>query len=129
MMDVLTPEDYQLLLELGGQNAQDEEAIKMALAQAEQLRAAGQTPQMRGNGRMQFAPHPLEYLGAMANQNVARQKEAKATDMRKQGQLRQQQQNAMILRALTQQQQPQQPVAGQGLQLPQQRSPYSLGGQ
>lgn len=128
-MDVLTPEDYQLLLELGGQNAQDEDQIKMILAQAEQLRAAGRAPEMRGNSRMQFAPHPLEYLGAMANQNVARQKETKATDMKKQGTLRQQQQNAMILRALTQQQQPQAPIAGQGMQLPQQPSPYSLGGQ
>ena len=109
MNDVLTPEDYELLLSLGGQNAQDADAIKLILSQAEALRAAGQTPQMRSAGRAQMAAHPLEFLGALANQNVARQRENKAGSMQKAMGERTNRQNQMVLASLLRQRQQPQP--------------------
>lgn len=126
-MDAMTPEEYQLLLELGGQNAEDEQTIKMMLAQAEQLRSMGAAPEMRRAGNLYVAPNPLEYLGALANQNVARQKQQRATDMQRTNARRQSQQNSMVTRGILNTQAPQQ-TTGPGLMPPQQRSPFSFGG-
>ena len=127
-MDALTPEQYKMLLELGGQNSEEEAAIKAMLVQADQLREMGETPQGRQAGRLYIPPNPLEYLGALANQNVARQKRDKATEMQKQGAQRQSEQNRLMMQAILGQQQPQQPAGGGGFQPPKQRSPFSLGG-
>lgn len=100
MQDVMSPEDYELLLQLGGQNAIDEQQIQMMLQQAEQLRNQGAAPEMRGNGRLMIAPNPLEYLGAAANQYAAGQTRKGAMDMQRGMGERQTQQNQRIMQAL-----------------------------
>ena len=131
MNDIMTPEDYQMLLSLGGQNAQDEQVIQQMLAQAEQLRAQGATPGMRDAGRVRMAAHPLEFLSSMANQGLARQKDKDIMAQRKTMGGRTDTQNQMVLSALLRGRQgmaPQQPpqMPPQGMQQPpQMMGPYS----
>ena len=130
MNDVMSPEDYKRLLELGSQNSADEQQIQMMLEQAQQLRQQAGAPEMRGNGRIMVAPNPLEYLGAAANNYSAGQTRQQAMDMQKGMAGRQNEQNQMIMQALLRQRQMQnpEPVANGApgvLNAP--RSPFQLG--
>lgn len=127
MNDVMSPEDYQLLLQLGGQNQLDEQQIQMMLQQAEQLRAQGAAPEMRGNGRVQVAPNPLEYLGAAANQYAAGQTRKGAMGMQKGVADRTTQQNQMIMQALLRQQPPAPVPNGAPGMLNAPKSPFRFG--
>lgn len=118
MNDVMTPEDYELLLSLGSQNSEDEAMIQQMLAQVEQLRAAGQAPGMRGNGSVQTAAHPLEFLAALANQNVARQKMEGVTGKRKEMSGRTNRQNQMVTAALLRRNAPATQAGGTGFMPP-----------
>jgi hypothetical protein len=101
-VDALSDTELAQLLELGSQNSQDEQALKMMLAQAERLRQAGRLPGMRDAGRTTHAAHPLEFLASIANQGVAARKDKSAQDLQGEVGARTQRQNAMILRGLTQ---------------------------
>lgn len=109
MNEVMSPEDYQMLLQLGGQNTQDAASVQSMLAQAQNLRARNQAPEMRGSGRgYQTAAHPLEHLSAMLGQGLAHRKDQGAFDLQKGMGERTNQQNQMVLASLLRQrQQPQ----------------------
>lgn len=96
---VLTPEEYEMLVQMGGTNAGLQGDIETQRAMAERLR--GMSPlNMRGNSRMQVAPHGLE---AIAN-IMGNYKAGKAEDAMKENQAafnqNQSTQNAMIMRAI-----------------------------
>lgn len=109
MNEVMSPEDYQMLLQLGGQNTQDAASMQAMLQQAQNLRASNQAPEMRGSGRgYQTAAHPLEHLSAMLGQGLAHRKDQGALDLQKGMGARTAQQNQMVLASLLRQrQQPQ----------------------
>lgn len=110
MNEVMSPEDYQMLLQLGGQNTQDAASVQSMLAQAQNLRARNQAPEMRGSGRgYQTAAHPLEHLSAMLGQGLAHRKDQGALDLQKGMGERTNQQNQMVLASLLRQRQQPQP--------------------
>jgi hypothetical protein len=91
MMDTpMSYEDLQAILELGGQNAQDAETMKMQQAQAQFLRQNA----MRG-GRT-----PLEVLGNTALGFAGIQKDKNSTALSRSMGDRTQQQNTAVLRGL-----------------------------
>lgn len=59
MNEPLTPEEYAMLLQLGGDNAELQQEIQRQQALADGLRT-NDFGQMRGNGRIQVAPGLLE---------------------------------------------------------------------
>lgn len=97
---MMTPEEYQQMLDLGGQNEQLAAQAEMAKSLRSPLRTRG-TP-----GGYQVAPHWTELLSNIGNQYA----EQKAT--RKQGSNKSAQ-HAMLLRALLGQQQTQNPAVTQ----------------
>lgn len=105
IMDPMSQQEYERMLQLGSENQQLQQQIEMA-------QAMGATPQMRNVGRISRAPNPLEYLAAALNQRVGRNaqnKQRSNTDL----------QNQMMLAALLRSQQPQaqaEPPAGNGMQ-------------
>ena len=104
MNEVMSPEDYQMLLQLGGQNTQDAASMQAMLQQAQDLRARNQAPEMRGSGRgYQTAAHPLEHLSAMLGQGLAHRKDQGAFDLQKGMGARTDQQNQMVLASLLRQ--------------------------
>lgn len=108
MNEVMSPEDYQMLLQLGGQNTQDAASVQSMLQQAQNLRARNQAPEMRGSGRgYQTAAHPLEHLSAMLGQGLAHRKDQGAFDLQKGMGARTDQQNQMVLASLLRQPQAQ----------------------
>lgn len=110
MNEVMSPEDYQMLLQLGGQNTQDAASVQSMLAQAQNLRARNQAPEMRGSGRgYQTAAHPLEHLSAMLGQGLAHRKDQGALDLQMGMGERTNQQNQMVLASLLRQRQQPQP--------------------
>lgn len=110
MNEVMSPEDYQMLLQLGGQNTQDAASMQAMLQQAQDLRARNQAPEMRGSGRgYQTAAHPLEHLSAMLGQGLAHRKAQGALDVQKGMGARTDQQNQMVLASLLRQRQQPQP--------------------
>lgn len=115
----LTAEEYQQLLDLGGLNQELANKIRMQMAQAESLRS--ELPEMRGNGRVQTAPHWLEALGTLAKNKVSNDMQNKALAGQQQMGQNAQSQNNMVLQALLRQPQPQpqpQPSNPYGMQNP-----------
>lgn len=100
MNDVMTPEEYELLLSLGAQSAEVQAAIEQQLAQAERLRAQGQLPQGQMAGRLYVAPNILQYAAALANTKVAGDKERMAAEQRRSVLGNQNQQNQMVMRSI-----------------------------
>ena len=98
MEDVLTPEEYALLLQLGADNSQLDDAVKMQMLQAEQLRTGA--PQMRQAGRVNVAPNALELLGNLAQNKVSYDKQKQALAGRGQAAGNMNQQNQMLMQAL-----------------------------
>lgn len=108
MEDVLTPDQYAMLLQLGGDNAGLQDDIKRQMAQADQLRMT-ELPGMRGNGRVQVAPHALELLGGLARNWKAGELGKSSADLQKQANQNTNQQNMMIMQGI---------LRGQGQQRP-----------
>lgn len=87
--DSLTDEQIQELIALGALPDQ-QAAIQQQLEQAQYLRdQAMQAPQMRGNGRVQTAANPLEFLAAglqgyRANKDIKTLQEQQAEILRQQ---------------------------------------------
>lgn len=114
----LTPEEYEQLLSLGGQN--EEQAAQLALQQAtaQRLRKGNQL-QSRQAGNVTVAPHWTEMLGSIGREYKAGKADEQIAQGTSEQALRKQQQNAMLLRAITQGQQPQQSTAqGPGMGMP-----------
>lgn len=122
MNDVLTPEQYQQLIQMGGDNAGMEEAIKQQMLIAEQMRAGAKPLEMGGNSRVQVAPSWLQLAGNLAQSKVGYDKQAEAAAGRQTQAQNTTAQNQMLLQALMKQQQMQQPQggmpAGNGFRLP-----------
>jgi chaperonin cofactor prefoldin len=106
MEDVLTPEEYALLLSLGTDNQQLSDAIKMQMHQAEQLRA--EAPQMRRAGRVVMAPTAMELLGGLAQNKSSYDLQRGALENQKRSAATTNQQNQMMMQALLRGRQPQQ---------------------
>lgn len=98
MQDVMTPEEYELLIALGGENAQLAEQIKVQQAQADALRQ--DMPQGQMAGRVYVAPNVLQYAGKLAGDNVARQKQEKAAAYGQTMGANTQQQNRMVMQGI-----------------------------
>ena len=73
----------EYLMEMGAMQP-EQEAIARKQAMVNQLRQAGQMPGMRAHGRINTAAHPLEMLGAMANQGVGEYQNRQANQMQDQ---------------------------------------------
>lgn len=128
--DPLTPEDYAKLLQLGTDNAGLENAVRMQMAQAQYMRP--QPLEMRGNSRVQRAPHWMELIGNLAREKATQNLIQKSVTAQQQQVGNSQLQNQMILRALMARNAPPTipaptAIAGPGLQ-PGTRTPFSLGG-
>lgn len=98
MNEPLTPEEYQALLQAGVSNAELDAIMQMQMAQANQLRTGA--PEMRGNSRVQMAPHWLEMVGGLARNKVAGDKEQAALATKKQMVQNTGNQNQLLLKAL-----------------------------
>lgn len=110
--DVMTPEEYELLLSLGGENQQLTEEMKMQMLQAQQLRQ--DMPQGQMAGRVYVAPNILQYAGKLAGDNVANQKQKAAAANQRTIGANTQQQNGMIMRGILSGNQPQGPATMPG---------------
>jgi hypothetical protein len=129
-MENMTEEQYMELLQLGGDNAKLEELMRMQMAQAEAMQAQAQPPRMRGNSRVQVAPHFLELLGGLAQSKAANVLQNRAIESSGKRADNQTAQNNAIMQAILRQRQmqPAAPPGGTGFMPPQPKSPYSLGG-
>jgi len=108
MNDVLTPEQYQQLLDMGMDNAQIEAAMEAQKAQANVLRGRGEMPQGAMAGRVFVPPSLFQYAGAMANQKVAGDKDRAAAAQQSAMGKNTSAQNQMVMRAILGQGQPMQ---------------------
>lgn len=106
----LSMEEYIKLLELGGQNSELAAQIKQQLAMAEQLRA--EAPSMRGNSRIQVAPHFMEYLGGLARNRASALQSQAATDSQKRAAQNTNLQNQMIMQGILRQPRARQQMPG-----------------
>lgn len=123
-MEPMTPEEYQMLLQLGTDNSDLQETIKMQLAQAEALRRGGGLG-MRDAGRMTVAPHWLELVGQLAREGVAYNKQESALADRKKMGANTQMQNNLIMQGILAR--PKAQPAPFSFQAPQQdEDPYSF---
>ncbi len=128
-MENLTPEDYAQLLELGALNEEDQAKLKLVLAQMEGLQSGARAPQARQYGNVTVALHWMELVGGLAQQGAAMNKQRQANQMMGDNRMRQQQQQALMLKALGAGQQPQQwPDATDGGGLLGSRSAVRFGG-
>ena len=119
MQDVLTPEQYAQLLQMGGENSDLQDEIKRQMAQAEMLRM-NELGGMRGNGRVQVAPHALELLGGLARNWKAGELGKSSAATQKAVNENTQKQNMMIMQGILRGQQQGMPQQG----MPQQVNPY-----
>ena len=122
MNQSLTPEEYQQLLDLGGQNEEAQQLMVQQQRQAQGLRQ-GNRPQMRNAGNMNVAPHWLELAGGLAKEYQAGKLDKGVAASTKEQAMRKQQQNAMMLRALMGQQQQAPQGTGPGMMLPGMKPP------
>ena len=125
MNEALTLEELQQLLELGGQNDEASALLNMQKAQANRLRQ-GNTLQARDTGRVTVPPHWMELVGGLAREKVASDIDKKMEQSSKDQAMRRQQQNALMLRGLMNNQQQRAAPSvdtGLGMMLPNQRSP------
>lgn len=118
MQDVMTPEEYELLMSLGGDNAQLEQDMAMQQAMAEQLRQA--MPQGQMAGRVYVAPNILQYAGKLAGDKASMIQGNKAREIGRTIGANTQQQNRMVMQGILKGSQP--PTAP--AQMPEQANPY-----
>lgn len=95
----MTSEDYQKLLDLGGENADSETQMLLQQAQAKRLRA-GNDLQMRNVRGIPVAPSWAEALGSIGREGFAGSADSKAGGFQQQKNSTSAAQNAMILKAL-----------------------------
>lgn len=127
MNDILTPEEYQQLLELGAQNTGLDDQILQQMQMAKMMQA--QPPQTQQYGRVVVPPNLLNLLGGLAQQKTSQDWLAQVMKSQGQRNANTAAQNSKILEAILRSKQP--PSAepgGTGLQPPRPRSPYDLGG-
>lgn len=98
MNDVMTPEEYELLLSLGGDNAQLEQDMAMQQAMAEQLRQS--MPQGQMAGRVYVAPNVLQFAGKLAGDKASTIQGNKARESGRAMGANTQQQNRMIMQGI-----------------------------
>lgn len=98
MQDVMTPEDYQLLLSLGGENSQLSEEMKMQMLQSEQLRR--DTPQGKMAGRVFVAPSITQYASKVMGDKMSYDKQQGALENSRKLGANTQQQNQMIMQGI-----------------------------
>lgn len=110
MDDVLSPEDYEMLLALGGDNAALDPMITQQMEQAKLLREQGATPQGQMAGRVFVAPNVLQYAAALGNQYKAKSADKQMQDFQQQQLNNQRRQNEMVMRGIVGRGTGQQPV-------------------
>ena len=124
----MNPQDIEAFLQYGAENEDLEAEIALQKAQAERLRGMGKMPGMRDTGRgFMVAAHPLEALGALANQGLGMHAESQALAGQKKIGANRLGQNKIAARSLMNAPQPTDP-AGPGLMPPRPQSPFSFGG-
>lgn len=128
MSEPLTPEEYQKLLELAGQNDELAQQLAVQMQQAKNMREGVQSPQLRQAGRVVVAPHWMEALGGIAQQGAIARKDRSMEENRRKQANNRSLQNQMIMQSILKSTQPPPTVAGPGLMPPKQPSPYSFGG-
>lgn len=84
MQDQIDPAIFDQILAGGQQSANLDPQIAQQQALATRLRLAGQTPGLMDAGRRIVAPSKLAYLGAMANNIVAGQRDQQVAGMQRQ---------------------------------------------
>lgn len=100
MNDVLSPEEYQMLMDLGITNADLEAALEQQSIQADMLRSRGEVPEGRMIGRVFVPPSITQYASALANQKVAGDMGRAITDSKKQMAKNTGTQNTMVMKAI-----------------------------
>lgn len=110
MNDALTPEDYEMLLALGSDNAALDPMIAQQMEQAKLLREQGATPQGQMAGRVFVAPNVLQYAAALGNQHKAKTADKQMQDFQQQQLNNQRRQNEMVMRGIVGRGAGQQPV-------------------
>lgn len=109
MNDVLTPEDYAALLQLGSDNAALDPMIAQQMEQAKMLREQGQAPQGQMAGRVYVAPNVLQYAAALGNKYKAGQAEDQLKDFQQQQLGNTRKQNEMVMQGILRGNKPAQP--------------------
>lgn len=104
MQDVMAPEEYELLMSLGGDNAQLAQDMALQQAQAEALRQ--DMPQGGMAGRVYVGASPLQFLAKLGTDNVVRKKQEKAAEMGRTMGANTQQQNRMVMQGILKGNQP-----------------------
>lgn len=97
--DVMTPEEYSQLLQLGGANQDLALKIKQQQDIADQLRVKN-APQGRMVGQVYAGPSWLETAGALARNYSAASQQQNAMGLQRQSNTNTQQQNRMIMEAI-----------------------------
>lgn len=128
MQDVMTPEDYELLLSLGGENAQLAEEMKMQMLQAEQLRK--ETPEGRMISGHYVAPSITQFASKMMGDKWAHDKQTAALETSRTAGRNTTQQNQMIMQGILRGNKPLNPSVGGTAtppfqQAPMQEDPYA----
>lgn len=103
-MNNMTYEQYMELLNLGSENQGIDDAVALQLAQAKAIRPA--PLEMRGNARIQTAPHWLELAGGLAQQYASKKLQDKSLGDLTKRRGNAQTQNSAIVRAIMGQRQP-----------------------
>lgn len=94
----LTPEQYRELLGLGTQNEELSDDVKMQMMLAKMMQPQGL--EMRGNSRVQVAPHWMELIGQLAQQKAMLNMMEKSKESQKKIRTNSAAQNELILQAL-----------------------------
>ncbi len=127
MQQPLTPEQYQQLLDLGGENSDLATQMQMQMAQAKALRP--EAPQMRQVGNVARAPHWMELIGGLAQAKTSNDLNAAAMATGKKQTANRGTQNNLIMQGLFKGNGDQTDGGGfNGLLSPKPRGPFSFGG-
>lgn len=102
MQNQIDPAIYDQILSNGQLSADQDPQIAYQQQLAKMLRANGKAPGLIDAGRRMVAPSKLEFLGAMANNVVAGNREQQALGLQKDQNALRQQQVQMVLQALRQ---------------------------
>lgn len=99
-MDGLTPEEYMMLLQLGGENSDLETQIALQQAQAKQMRQRGEQPQGGMAGNVFVGPSWTQQLASLAWQKNARDADKGVAESGQKKTANTRAQNEMVTRAL-----------------------------
>ena len=104
MQQQIDPAIYDEILGYGQKVGDADQQIAYQKMMAENLRKNGQMPGLIDSGRRMVAPHPMAYLGAMANQAVAGSRDQQAMGLAQQQAALRQLQVQKVLDAMKQSQ-------------------------